>query len=266
MRVRSLALAGVSLVTGFSSAWYRHLDLSARERALAERERELDARREAVLELLSHELRTPLFVISGAVETLASGRLPCPEDAAALTAAVRDAAARLERRTATVLAAGGRPPAPPELESVRAAALVQQVIDRLGSRRADRVRVSVAPEDLVLEVDERYARVALLELIDNALRFGGGEPVDVVVRLDEAHAVFEVSDAGPTPRVQHRWFDPFHREHATPDGPKDGLGLGLTAASRLIRHLGGGLELCSREPAGITAVVRLPAATRVVDA
>jgi signal transduction histidine kinase len=53
----------------------------------------------------------------------------------------------------------------------------------------------------------------------------------------------------------------------SPDRPREGLGIGLTLAKRLIELHGGTIEAASDGPGlGSTFLVRLPAAAEVIEA
>jgi signal transduction histidine kinase len=105
---------------------------------------------------------------------------------------------------------------------------------------------------------------ALTNLIDNALRHAG----DAVVRLEQqadGSARIDILDHGKgiaTARLDHV-FEPFVQLNKNPtsgDAAKAGLGLGLTIARSCIQAHGGELWLENRPPAGLCAVIVLPAA------
>lgn len=254
-----VVMSGLALVR-------RRRQLEDRERRLEERERELLDRRAAILDVLSHELRTPLFVIAGGLETLSSGRVPAIEESQQLAAAVRRAAMRIERQVAAVLAATDRMFDAPQAESVSARTLLEAVRGRFDPAEAERIVVASEPGDLRLDVDPRYVQLMLLELVDNALKFGGDHgPVEVRAVAHGPTVCFEVSDTGRATAVDQRWFHPFHQdEHAT-TREHAGLGLGLTGATRLARRLGGDVRIDTRPTGGVTAVVELPRAVRLGD-
>ena len=99
---------------------------------------------------------------------------------------------------------------------------------------------------------------ALTNLIDNALQHGG----DASIRLERTAAgelCLEIIDHGPgiDPVRLEQVFEPFVQLNAEKIGR--GLGLGLAIARACVQAHGGELTLENRLPAGLCAVVRLPA-------
>ncbi|MEU1573399.1 HAMP domain-containing sensor histidine kinase [Streptomyces collinus] len=106
---------------------------------------------------------------------------------------------------------------------------------------------------------------ALDTLLDNALKFGEGAPVDVAVHRAPAGAAMEtvevtVRDAGPglTEEELSQAGGRFWRSTRHQNVRGTGLGLALT---RMVVEAGGGeLLLAAARPHGLSATVRLPAA------
>jgi two-component system, OmpR family, osmolarity sensor histidine kinase EnvZ len=97
----------------------------------------------------------------------------------------------------------------------------------------------------------------LANLIDNALRHGGGE-VEVVTFEDDGCAVAEVLDRGPgipADAAEHM-LRPFTRLDAARGG--SGTGLGLAIVDRVAGMHGGSVKLLPREGGGLRARVELP--------
>ena len=95
-------------------------------------------------------------------------------------------------------------------------------------------------------------------LVDNALRYGGGE-VDVVTEQSGNRAVVRVLDRGPgIPREDvERVKQPFTRlEASRADGR--GSGLGLAIVERAAHMHGGEIKLLPRDGGGLEARVELP--------
>lgn len=102
-------------------------------------------------------------------------------------------------------------------------------------------------------------REALLNLVDNSLRYAGrGSEVTVRVHARDGMAEIVVEDNGPgiAPVDIDRVFDRFAR--ATHQG--DGCGLGLAIVKEIADRHGGRARLDNVAPHGLRAVVRLPLA------
>jgi signal transduction histidine kinase len=95
-------------------------------------------------------------------------------------------------------------------------------------------------------------------LVENAIRYGAGRPIDVVVEGDEASARLVVADRGIgiAPDDQRRIFERFERAVSPHQG--GGLGLGLWIVRQIVEALGGTIGVASRPSAGATFTVVLP--------
>jgi signal transduction histidine kinase len=102
----------------------------------------------------------------------------------------------------------------------------------------------------------------LVNLLDNAVKYGGDSPITVRVEDGDAVVRICVADDGPgiLPAEQERIFEKFYRSdpHVT-HGPS-GTGLGLYISRELVRRMGGRLDVRSAPGAGATFVVDLPRA------
>jgi two-component system sensor histidine kinase KdpD len=97
-------------------------------------------------------------------------------------------------------------------------------------------------------------------VVDNALRHGGGAPVAVRASAYADRVELRVVDSGPgVPRdAADRLFTPFQRL-----GDRDtttGVGLGLSVARGFTEAMGGTLTAEDTPGGGLTVVVSLPAA------
>ena len=95
-------------------------------------------------------------------------------------------------------------------------------------------------------------------LVGNAIKYGLGKPIEVVVRAEGPDAVLVVRDHGmgiAADRLAHV-FDPFER--AVSHRHYGGLGLGLYICRSIVEALGGRLDVQSEEGIGSTFVARLP--------
>jgi two-component system osmolarity sensor histidine kinase EnvZ len=95
-------------------------------------------------------------------------------------------------------------------------------------------------------------------LVDNALRYGGGK-VEVTTECIDGHALVRVLDRGPgIPESEiSRVMQPFTRLEASRSEGK-GSGLGLAIVERAARMNGGNVKLLRREGGGLEVRVELP--------
>ena len=116
------------------------------------------------------------------------------------------------------------------------------------------------PEDLPLvSADPGLLERVLANLLENAIRHGGGGPVEVVARTGELDAHVKVVDHGPGVPADQRegLFQPFVRAG---DGTRQGAGLGLTVARGFAEAMGGVLIADGSDGGGLTMRLRLPLA------
>jgi len=232
----------------------------ARARAAIETEalRRSDELKTALLRAVSHDLRSPLTAIVAAGEALESESLS-DDDRRALAAAVSVEAARLSGLVDKLLdlsrlEAGQAQPRPDwcSIDEVVAAAL-----DDLGER--------AALVDLALDADLPFVRAdaaqlerAIVNLLDNAVRFSGDEHVLVSAAAADRKLIIRVADHGPGIPSEdlEAVFEPFYRR---PDERHhDGSGLGLAIVEGLVRVNGGRVWAEPSPLGGAAFAIELP--------
>ncbi|MGD9709116.1 MAG: sensor histidine kinase [Halothiobacillaceae bacterium] len=103
-------------------------------------------------------------------------------------------------------------------------------------------------------VPQALSRI-LTNLVDNAWRYGGFQPVELVLDCTPARVRFEVLDRGPgIPQdMREAVFEPFVRLEASRSLSTGGSGLGLSIARQLARVQGWRLGMEPREGGGTRA-------------
>ncbi len=220
------------------------------ERQAAELHRLADERRE-MLDLLAHEVRQPLNNASAALQSAASlaDARHDPEGRTRLARAqgvIGHVVAQIDNTlaAAALLVGGGSA----ECVDVDIDTLVQLVLADLPSAQRPRIVLERATPTRTAAMDLGLVRLALRNLLANALRHGPA-PTPVVLRIadsDEPLALLiDVEDAGPgvDPALRHRLFERGVR------GPRSrGQGLGLYIARRALEQHGGTVELLHSAP------------------
>jgi heavy metal sensor kinase len=207
----------------------------------------------------SHELRTPLTILKAQIElALEEGRSPTE-----LRQALESSGEEVERlnRLADDLlviarADEGRLPLRPE--PVALGALVERVVARFaGEIAGERVAIDI-PDSLSVAADPLRLEQVVSNLVDNALRHGGGA-ADVTARPDGEHVVMTVADRGPgfPPALEGRALERFARSDAA--SGRGGAGLGLAIVESVVLAHGGSVRIAEREGGGSQVSVSLPA-------
>ncbi|HEV3357243.1 MAG TPA: HAMP domain-containing sensor histidine kinase [Pseudonocardiaceae bacterium] len=211
-----------------------------------------------------HELRTPLTSLRTNLELLvAAGKPGAPtlseQDMSELHADVRG---QLDELTTLIgdLVELARQDAPQVVqEPVELVEVVERVLDR-ARRRAGGVQFDVALQPWSLLGDSSALERAIMNLLDNAVKFSPPDGhVRVVLRpLGDGTAVLEVADSGPgisdedLPHV----FERFYRSADARQLPGSGLGLSIVWQAAQ-RH--GGMAYAAHAPeGGALMTLRLP--------
>jgi signal transduction histidine kinase len=116
------------------------------------------------------------------------------------------------------------------------------------------------PRRLCVEVDREGLRRALANLVDNAVRYGGGAHLSLTA--EGGAAVLAIEDEGPGIAEEDvAWLvEPFQRAEGSRSRETGGLGLGLAIVNDFAARSGGGLRLANRPRGGFRAEIRLPLA------
>jgi two-component system OmpR family sensor kinase len=208
----------------------------------------------------SHELRTPLALLKAELDlALRRPRTPAELEQSLRSAAVEtDRLARLAEDL-LVLARSDEQQLPLQRETVSVRELLVRVADRYRRQAEanDRSVDVIAPEGLHLEGDVPRLEQALGNVVDNAVRHGGG-----AIRLSavdqngsvELHVLDEGS--GFPPDFLPHAFERFSRADEARTG--GGAGLGLAIAAVIAEAHGGSAHVANRDGAGADVWLAIP--------
>jgi signal transduction histidine kinase len=140
------------------------------------------------------------------------------------------------------------------------AALLARIVSDLAQRtEAAGVTIELdAPKPVAGVWDEFRVEQIIINLLTNALRYGGSKPVTITLARHGNRAEIVVRDQGVgiSPEDQLRIFKPFER--AGTKEVREGLGLGLYIARQLAESHGGTLEVRSAPGEGAAFTLSLP--------
>ncbi|SEO49812.1 ATP-binding protein [Pseudomonas sp. NFACC39-1] len=110
----------------------------------------------------------------------------------------------------------------------------------------------------VLDTRPHALRRVLVNLVDNALKFGGAAQIQVQPTATGQLAI-QVLDRGPGINEQElaEVLKPFYRVESSRNRETGGTGLGLAIAQQLAIAMGGSLTLSNRDGGGLCAELRL---------
>jgi two-component system sensor histidine kinase KdpD len=200
--------------------------------------------REALLSSISHDLRTPLATITGAVTGLRQlGTRMTPENRDDLLQSIEEESGRMSRFVANLLdmtriEAGTLKP---KQDWVDVADVVQSAVERTRKYVPGRIiETGIAADLPLVRGDSVLLAQVLFNLLDNAVKYGGDEPINVYARRDGQDVLISVTDHGKgiPPEDLDRIFEKFYRRGKS-DGRAPGTGLGLSIARGFVEAMGG---------------------------
>jgi len=135
----------------------------------------------------------------------------------------------------------------PSLQPIGLAELVNEVRETLFVLAEEKSqRIEIKAENLVVRADRELLRLALLNLIHNAIRYSGeGTVIWLRVKSRDKTALVEVMDQGPGIALEHhqKIFERFYRVDKARSRASGGTGLGLSIARWAVERQAGHIEL-----------------------
>jgi len=223
------------------------------------RERALARLRSDFISGVSHELRTPLTQIRMFAETLLLDRVRSDAERRRSLTIIDQETRRLSHLVENVLqfSRGERgtlriTTAPHDL-----AMLVRETADAFAPiSKARGVTIDVDAAESIVDIDEDAIRQVVLNLLDNAIKYG---PPDqrVIVRVKDRQLSVEDEGPGVPPNERERVFDRYRRLERERERAIAGMGIGLSVVRELVALHGGSVHVESGARGGARFVVTL---------
>jgi len=212
---------------------------------------ELLANRTTLLAGISHDLRTPLARIQLALEMLSPNADP------ELTKGIRGDVEQMNCLIGQFLEVS-RGLEQGEKQSVD----INEMLEDLANcaRRAGADIHWEPGETCHHTINPLALRRIVVNLLENAVRYGNGKPVTLKCQCDNSGITIRILDRGPgIPSDQlEAVFRPFYRLEQSRSSETGGSGLGLSIARQLANSTGLSIQLQPRKGGGTEAVVTLP--------
>ncbi|MGZ6316464.1 MAG: ATP-binding protein [Anaerolineales bacterium] len=209
----------------------------------------LDQIKTDFVSMVSHELRAPLTNLSGGLELLLNGQHSATDQKVLLL--IQAEIRRLARFVDSILDVSAMEAGRFMLHPTRLSlpAVVEEVHNGWSNLpEYARIQPEVEPDLPRVLADEAALRSVLGHLIDNALKYAPGSPVQIRVRSADGQVRVDVRDFGPgIPVEKHNLlFERFQRLEARDSQAVYGYGLGLYLSRQLLRALDS--DLCFEQP------------------
>lgn len=226
----------------------------------AEASRNIEQLRGAVLDALAHAFKTPLT----AIQTASSGLLAIgqmTETQTELVSIIDGEAGMLSKLASRLLQTAALEAKQVRLRrsSFSAVELLESLVQAQEQTVRDRVDVIAAPPTIIVEADAELIRLAVLQLIDNAVKYSRVDSrIQVSVVQGEVETLISVVNFGIAIRAEERErvFERFYRGADAVRGPA-GTGLGLSIVKKIAEaHQGRTWVECDGDKT--TFVIALP--------
>jgi signal transduction histidine kinase len=215
--------------------------------------------RKEFLALISHELKSPMARMKLALELLSEkGSDP------SLIQSMQSDISESEKLVEQLLVLSRLEMEIPttNFEPVDVSAVMERAIEQINPQaRSARVTIEFTPpsHSLVVKGDAEQLQRAFANVLENGVKFSpAGSNVDVQIELLSPSIRVRISDQGSglLPAEQEKIFEPFYRSKSAKE--KEGSGLGLFIARRIVESHSGKISASANQPAGTVLTIELP--------
>jgi heavy metal sensor kinase len=213
---------------------------------------------------VAHELRTPLAILQG--ETEVAFRTPnLPEEIQSVLISNLEELDRLKRLVNDMLilaeAEAGRLAL--SKEPINLKLLLFDLIEQMRLLATDRnIQIElIGPAELWIEADNSWIRRALVNLLDNAIKYSkDGGKIEVSAAMKGSFAELKIMDdgIGISPEDIPRIFDRLYRADRARSRVGGGSGLGLALVKWIIEAHKGSIHVESKPDMGASFEIELP--------
>ena len=229
-------------------------ELSTSFNEMAKQVREMIQSRDRLLLDVSHELRSPLTRMKVAAEFIenAPAKEKIQQEVYELETMVTELleSERLKSQAGTIT-----------FTDTDLVALLRDVIKSYNGIGPG-VELTTSPSHLSLPVDHQRIRVAIRNLLENALKFSRPElgPINVRVEKKTESTLISVQDfgLGMPSEDQTKIFEPFYRVDPSRTRDTGGYGLGLSLVKKIMEAHGGNVRVSSELGKGSTFTLDFP--------
>ncbi len=210
-----------------------------------------------MLYLLSHDLQAPLRSITGFSELIAvtPSDTMTPEKTAGYLEIICQSAKQMKVMMAALLDYARLGNAELQYEITPMNTVIDAALDELDSGLVDSARITIQP-DMPAVMGDRAQLVMLWKIVlENALIYqteGATPTLELTAHTQDGGVMFSITDngVGIAPELYERAFELFQRIGS--DASREGAGMGLACAKRIVENHGGSIACSAAEQGGLT--------------
>lgn len=216
---------------------------------------------------VSHELKTPLTVIHGSVETLLDGAKDSPKDAEKFLQTIKKHSERLSALINDIMSLSKieqadelKAKSKKSIKLCDAVSVACDIVKEKAEKRNVAIKVE-CPSDITLNADGQMVEQALVNLIDNAVKFSPiKDHVLVTAKSSANFAEITVTDHGPGIQEKHIpfIFERFYRCDKGRSRSEGGTGLGLAIVKHIAQFHNGSVTVQSQPDVATVFTIKLP--------
>jgi signal transduction histidine kinase len=211
---------------------------------------------------VTHELKTPIAALKLYLQTLQKHQLPAEKKEVIVNGALQENE-RLSQLIENILNATKTENQHflVQKQEVELVHLVKSILTRYENRYSSAKFSFHGPTALIVSTDENMLETILINLLENALKYGG-EQVQIQIdleKLDRFYAL-KVKDTGPgIPETERNAiFKKFYRIGSEETRKQAGSGLGLYIVAEYVRLLQGNIRCLENNPSGCIFELIIP--------
>lgn len=220
---------------------------------LIEEMRKLEKFRRDFISNLTHEIRTPLTGILGAVDLLEDGEGLSDPDRKAMLAILKNESVRLDKLAQDILALARIEHTSDEAKRAFVVCNLADVLKNVFTLMKPKAAtagvglVLLKNENVKAACDAALIEEALLNLMENALKYSGSRTIELSLEATGGRAKITVADNGVGIEKKHlpRLFERFYRVDKARSREKGGTGLGLAIVKHIAQLHGGEVSVAS---------------------
>lgn len=209
----------------------------------------------------SHELRTPLATMQTEIEVALRGKKFNTGQARQVLGSNLEEIARLRNLSEELLALARLDSSQLKKTSVPISKIATDEINSIESRHHLKITQNIQ-KGLTVQGDERLLRQLIEILADNAVKYSGDKPADIMVSLkkSDSSALLSITDRGIGIKASElpHVFERFYRGSSATKHNSEGHGLGLSLAKRIVDIHDGTITASSQPGKSTTFDIRLP--------